>query len=147
MIWVNQTMMICHSETGPYSLIYRVLSFWINDIICHICKQFEYQHQIIWILRNFTLCLLAFNLIFLVYLMWRSTHRLGGEIPGYRTFSVFLGRLFDVKAGHKKIARLMKEMNLKATIRKKDAYKGAARHDHPCTAPDNLVVERQIKYT
>ena len=73
MIWVNQTMIICHSETRPYSLIYRVLSFWINDIICHICKQFEYQHQIIWILRNFTLCLLAFNLIFLVYLMWRST--------------------------------------------------------------------------
>lgn len=71
--------------------------------------------------------------------MIQIIHRLGGEIPGYRTFSVFLWRLFDVKAGHKKIARLMKEMNLKATIRKKDAYKGAARHDHPCTAPDNLV--------
>ena len=72
-------MIICHSETRPYSLIYRVLSFWINDIICHICKQFEYQHQIIWILRNFTLCLLAFNLIFLVYLMWRST----GSLESY----------------------------------------------------------------
>ena len=71
---MNQTMMICHSETGPYSLIYRVLSFWMNDAICHTCKQFEYQHQINWILLNFTIFLLAFNLIFLVYLMWRSTH-------------------------------------------------------------------------
>lgn len=71
--------------------------------------------------------------------MIQIIHRLGGEIPGYRTFSVFLWRLFDVKAGHKKIARLMKEMNLKAATRKKDAYKGAAKHDHPCTAPDNLV--------
>lgn len=48
--------------------------------------------------------------------MIQIIHRLGGEIPGYRTFSVFLWRLFDVKAGHKKIARLMKEMNLKATV-------------------------------
>lgn len=30
-------------------------------------------------------------------------------------------------------------MNIFACIRKKDAYKGAAKHDHPCVAPDNLV--------
>ena len=71
--------------------------------------------------------------------MVKIIHRLGGEIPGYRTFSLFLWRLFDIKAGHKKVVRLMKEMNLTATVRKKDAYKGAAKHDHPCTAPDNLV--------
>lgn len=71
--------------------------------------------------------------------MVKIIHRSGGEIPGYRTFSVFLWRLFNIKAGHKKIVRLMREMNLTATVRKKDAYKGAAKHDHPCTAPDNLV--------
>jgi hypothetical protein len=33
----------------------------------------------------------------------------------------------------------MGEMNIFACVRKKDAYKGAAKHDHPCVAPDNLV--------
>ena len=33
----------------------------------------------------------------------------------------------------------MNEMHIFASTPKKDAYKGMAKHDHPCTAPDNLV--------
>lgn len=60
-------------------------------------------------------------------------------VPGERTFKTYLWRLFDVNAGRKLIRRLMNEMNISATVRRKDAYKGDAKHDHACTAPDNLV--------
>lgn len=62
-----------------------------------------------------------------------------GLVPGARTFRVFLWRKFEMHVSRKKISQLMKKMNLTATIRQKDAYKGQAKHDHPCTAPENLV--------
>ena len=60
-------------------------------------------------------------------------------VPGERTFRTFLWRLFDLNLGRKRISRLMKEMGLHANTPRKDAYKGQAKHDHLCTAPDNLV--------
>ena len=62
-----------------------------------------------------------------------------GYVPGERGFKTFLWRDHDVNIGRKLISRLMKEMHVRANTPKKDAYKGMAKHDHPCTAPDNLV--------
>lgn len=69
----------------------------------------------------------------------RSIIRKLGYVPGERGFKVFLWRDFDICIGRKLIRRLMKEMHISAATPKKDAYKGAAKHDHPCTAPGNLV--------
>ena len=62
-----------------------------------------------------------------------------GYVPGERGFMTFLWRDHKITVGRKLIRRLMDEMHIVATTPKKDAYKGAARHDHPCTAPANLV--------
>ena len=62
-----------------------------------------------------------------------------GYVPGERGFKVFLWRDFGINVGRKLIRRLMNEMHIFASTPKKDAYKGMAKHDHPCTAPDNLV--------
>jgi transposase InsO family protein len=62
-----------------------------------------------------------------------------GYVPGERGFKVFLWRDYGINVGRKLINRLMKEMHIVANTPKKDAYKGMAKHDHPCTAPDNLV--------
>lgn len=61
------------------------------------------------------------------------------SVPGTRTFKTYLWRMFDMNVGIKHIGKLMKEMNMSATVRRKDAYKGKAKHDHACTAPENLV--------
>ena len=62
-----------------------------------------------------------------------------GVVPGARTFRLFLWRNFETHVSRKKISQLMKKMNITATMRQKDAYKGQAKHDHPCTAPENPV--------
>ena len=62
-----------------------------------------------------------------------------GYVPGERGFKVFLWRDFNINAVRKLIRRLMDEMHIYASTPKKDAYKGMAKHDHPCTAPSNLV--------
>ena len=62
-----------------------------------------------------------------------------GYVPGERSFKVFLWRDHNTNAGRKTISRMMKEMNLFAAVPKKDAYKGQAKHDHICTAPENRV--------
>jgi len=62
-----------------------------------------------------------------------------GYVPGERSFKTFLWRDYSITIGRKLIRRLMKEMHISANTPKKDAYKGMARHDHPCTAPENLV--------
>ncbi|MBQ7991825.1 MAG: transposase [Solobacterium sp.] len=54
-------------------------------------------------------------------------------VPGERSFKTFLWRDYGVNIGRKLISRLMKEMNIRANVPKKDAYKGMAKHDHPCT--------------
>lgn len=69
----------------------------------------------------------------------RSIAKKLGYIPGERGFRTFLWRDCGIRIGRKRIRRLMKEMGLYANRPKKDAYKGQAKHDHPCTAPDNLV--------
>ena len=60
-------------------------------------------------------------------------------VPGERVFKSFLWREYECNVGRKLIRKLMAEMNLVAATPKKDAYKGKAKHDHPCTAPENLV--------
>jgi transposase InsO family protein len=60
-------------------------------------------------------------------------------VPGERGFKVYMWRDHGINAGRKLIRRLMNEMHIFANMPKKDAYKGMAKHDHPCTAPDNLV--------
>lgn len=62
-----------------------------------------------------------------------------GAIPGKRTFRVELFRRFGLTVNLKRIARLMKKMNLVAQIPHKDAYKHRASHNHVCAAPPNAV--------
>jgi len=60
-------------------------------------------------------------------------------VPGERGFKLYMWRDYGINAGRKLISRLMREMHIFANTPKKDAYKGTAKHDHLCTAPDNLV--------
>ena len=62
-----------------------------------------------------------------------------GIIPGKRTFRVELFRRFGITVNVKRIARLMKRMNLAAQVPHKDAYKHQATHNHVCAAPPNAV--------
>ena len=62
-----------------------------------------------------------------------------GIIPGKRTFRVELFRRFGITVNVKRIARLMKRMNLVAQVPHKDAYKHQATHNHVCAAPPNAV--------
>ena len=62
-----------------------------------------------------------------------------GVIPGKRTFRVELFRRFGITVNVKRIARLMKKMNLVAHVPHKDAYKHQASHNHVCAAPPNAV--------
>ena len=62
-----------------------------------------------------------------------------GIIPGKRTFRVELFRRFGITVNVKRIARLMKRMNLVAQVPHKDAYKHRATHNHVCAAPPNAV--------
>ena len=62
-----------------------------------------------------------------------------GHVPGTRTFRSELWRGHDTVVSRKRLRRLMQEMNLVATMPRKDAYKGQATHDHPCCALRNMV--------
>lgn len=62
-----------------------------------------------------------------------------GVIPGKRTFRVELFRRFNLTVNTKRIAAIMKEMNLVAQMPHKDAYKHQASHNHVCAAPPNAV--------
>lgn len=62
-----------------------------------------------------------------------------GIIPGKRTFRDELFRRFSITVNVKRIARLMKRMNLVAQVPHKDAYKHQASHNHVCAAPENAV--------
>ena len=64
-----------------------------------------------------------------------------GIIPGKRTFRVELFRRFGITVNVKRIARLMKRMNLVAQVPHKDAYKHQATHNHVCAAPPNAVCQ------
>ena len=62
-----------------------------------------------------------------------------GIIPGKRTFRTELFRRYHLTVNTKRIAALMKEMNLVAQRPHKDAYKHQASHNHVCAAPPNAV--------
>lgn len=62
-----------------------------------------------------------------------------GVIPGKRTFRVELFRRFGLTVNTKRIAAIMKEMNLVAQMPHKDAYKHQVSHNHVCAAPENKV--------
>ena len=62
-----------------------------------------------------------------------------GVVPGKRTFRVELFRRYGITVNTKKIAALMKEMNIQAQMPHKDAYKHQASHNHVCAAPANAV--------
>ena len=62
-----------------------------------------------------------------------------GVVPGKRTFRVELFRRFGLTVNTKRIASVMKEMNLVAQMPHKDAYKHQASHNHVCAAPPNAV--------
>ncbi len=65
--------------------------------------------------------------------------RRSGVIPGKRTFRLDIWRIYGERINVKRIARLMKEMNLVSQRPMKDAYKHQASHNHPCAAPANKV--------
>ena len=60
-------------------------------------------------------------------------------IPGTRTFRTELWRRYDTVVSRKRLRRLMREMNLFASLPHKDAYKGQATHNHPLSALQNIV--------
>ena len=62
-----------------------------------------------------------------------------GVIPGKRTFREELFRRYGLTVNVKRIAALMKEMNLVAQKPHRDAYKHQASHNHICAAPENAV--------
>jgi transposase InsO family protein len=62
-----------------------------------------------------------------------------GVIPGKRTFRTELFRRFNLTVNTKRIAAVMKEMNLVAQMPHKDAYKHQASHNHVCAAHANVV--------
>lgn len=64
-----------------------------------------------------------------------------GVIPGKRTFRVELYRKYNKTVNVKRIAAIMKEMNLVAQMPHKDAYKHQASHNHVCAAPANQVAQ------
>lgn len=65
-------------------------------------------------------------------------HKLG-HVPGKRTFKTHLWRDYNIVLSIKKIKKLMYKMNLYPTLPKKDAYKGQAKHKHPCACIKNFV--------
>lgn len=62
-----------------------------------------------------------------------------GHVPGKRTFQVYLDRDFNIKVSVKKCARIMKKMNLVASLPHKDAYKGQATYNHICASIQDMV--------
>lgn len=64
-----------------------------------------------------------------------------GAIPGKRTFRLELFRRYGLTVNVKRIASLMKEMNLVAQKPHRDAYKHQASHNHVCAAPANGVCQ------
>jgi len=62
-----------------------------------------------------------------------------GVIPGKSTFRTELFRRYNLTVNTKRIASLMKEMNVLAQRPHKDAYKHQASHNHVCAAPQNMV--------
>lgn len=62
-----------------------------------------------------------------------------GHVPGKRTFQVYLDRDFNIKVSVKKCARIMKKMNLVASLPHKDAYKGQATYNHICASIQDKV--------
>ena len=64
-----------------------------------------------------------------------------GVVPGKRTFRDELFRRYGLTVNTKRIAALMKEMNLTANRPHRDAYKHQASHNHVCAAPANAVCQ------
>ena len=60
-------------------------------------------------------------------------------VPGKRTFKVHLYRDHNLTVSIKKIKKLMNQMHLVASLPKKDAYKGQAKHFHEACALQNYV--------
>ncbi len=60
-------------------------------------------------------------------------------VPGKRTFRIMLFKDYNLSVGKKRIARIMKEMNLIANLPKRDYYKGQATHFHAACALKNYV--------
>ena len=62
-----------------------------------------------------------------------------GHVPGKRTFKIYLDRDYNIKISMTKSARIMKKMNVFATIPHKDAYKGQATYNHICATKQNFI--------
>lgn len=62
-----------------------------------------------------------------------------GHVPGKRTFRTYLERDFNYTISIARCAKIMKKMNLVATLPHKDAYKGQATYNHICASQQNHV--------
>lgn len=62
-----------------------------------------------------------------------------GHVPGKRTFKTYLMRDFNYDISVCRCAKIMKKMNLTATVSHKDAYKGQATYNHVCASVQNNV--------
>ena len=68
-----------------------------------------------------------------------------GNIPGKRTMKQLLLQDYNIIVGVSRVARLMKEVGLFPTQKKKDAYKGQAKYNHECSAKANLLMRDFFK--
>ena len=60
-----------------------------------------------------------------------------GNVPGKRRMRMMIIREYGIQASEKLVASVMREMGLSGTVKRKDAYKGQATHNHPCSAKAN----------
>lgn len=71
-----------------------------------------------------------------------------GYVPGARTMSDIIQKVHGIRAGRKKVSRLMVENNYRYSgkgRKKRDAYKGDATHLHPGCAIQNHVLRDFMK--
>lgn len=71
--------------------------------------------------------------------MFRHTIKKVGHVPGKRTFKTYLDRDYDYEISVSRCSKIMKKMNLVASVPHKDAYKGQATYNHICATTQNYV--------
>ena len=71
--------------------------------------------------------------------MFRQTIKKIGHVPGKRTFKAYLMRDYNYDISVSRCSKIMKKMNLVASLPRKDAYKGQATYNHICASTQNYI--------
>ena len=71
--------------------------------------------------------------------MFRQTIKKIGHVPGKRTFKAYLMRDYNYDISVSRCSKIIKKMNLVASLPRKDAYKGQATYNHICASTQNYI--------